>query len=202
MAFVVSSPIFFPEVFSGVKFLPGMGLSVSSSSASVEYNSCVSAHANWFCYGHSKSLLEVFNGNTQGLLVDVVEGGGLKSGLFLVSWLVFRKKSDLIQICRFDLNGSSSVQYFTIRRSGPKKKNLIRPVRFGFGLVFNQIGSDQFELNQIRIGSDRIQIGSTTKLLFSNYKLLFFSLYNSSYIYFKPFFQSPNPLRFFYSFHF
>ena len=53
MAFVMSSPIFFPEVFSGVKFLPGMGLSVSSSSALVEYNSLVSAYANW-------SLLRTF----------------------------------------------------------------------------------------------------------------------------------------------
>jgi len=41
------------------KLLPGMELSVSSSSASVEYNSCVLAHANWFCYGRSRSLLEV-----------------------------------------------------------------------------------------------------------------------------------------------
>ena len=97
--------------------------------------------------------------------------------------VVFRKKSDLIRIRRFDPNGSGSVQYFTIRRSGLKKKNLIQPVRFRFGLVFNQIRSDRFELNQIRIGSDRIQIGSTTKLLFSNYKLLFFFLCITRHIY-------------------
>ena len=56
------------------KLLPGIGLFVSSSTASVEITSCVSAYTNWFCYGHLGSLLKMLKKIPNGLLVDEVEG--------------------------------------------------------------------------------------------------------------------------------
>ena len=62
------------------KFLSGLSVTM------VELRSLL-----WLCYGHSGNLLEVSKKIPNGLLVDVVEGGSLWSGLFLVSWccLVF-----------------------------------------------------------------------------------------------------------------